>query len=41
MIAVGWSVFSKLEVYRKLKGYGDLSLSSELAAKRYLALTGK
>jgi hypothetical protein len=27
MIAVGWSVFSKLEVYRKLKGYGDLSLS--------------
>jgi FMN phosphatase YigB (HAD superfamily) len=40
MIAAGFSVFSRLEVDRKLKGYSDLSLLSELAATRYLVTSG-
>jgi putative hydrolase of the HAD superfamily len=40
MIAAGWSVFSRLELDRKLKGYGDLSLLSELPAKRFLVTSG-
>ena len=40
MISAGWSVFSRLEVDRKLKGYGDLPLLSELSAKRFLVTSG-
>jgi putative hydrolase of the HAD superfamily len=35
-IAAGWNVFSRLEVDRKLKGYGDLPLLSDLSPKRFL-----
>jgi FMN phosphatase YigB (HAD superfamily) len=40
MIAAGFSAFSRLEVDRKLKGYSDLSLLSELPAKRFLVTSG-
>jgi len=33
-------VFSRLEVDRKLKGYGDLPLLSELSTKRFLVTSG-
>jgi FMN phosphatase YigB (HAD superfamily) len=40
MIAAGRRAFSTLEVDRKLKGYGDLSVLSELPAKRFLVTSG-
>jgi hypothetical protein len=40
MITAAWSAFSRLEVDRKLKGYGDLSVLSELRAKRFLVTSG-
>jgi putative hydrolase of the HAD superfamily len=40
MIAAGCHVFSALEVNRKLTGYGDLSILSELSAARFLVTSG-
>jgi putative hydrolase of the HAD superfamily len=40
MITAGWHVFSGLEVNRKLTGYGDLSILSELSAARFLVTSG-
>jgi FMN phosphatase YigB (HAD superfamily) len=40
MTAAGFSVFSTLEVDRKLSGYGDLSVLSELPARRFLVTSG-
>jgi putative hydrolase of the HAD superfamily len=40
MTEAGWRVFSGLEVNRKLHGYGDLSVLSELPANRFLVTSG-
>ncbi len=40
MTEAGWRVFGGLEVNRKLHGYGDLSLLSELPANRFLVTSG-
>jgi FMN phosphatase YigB (HAD superfamily) len=40
MKAAGWHVFSGLEVHRKLTGYGDLSILSELPRALFLVTSG-